>query len=100
MGSGRFASGKHSIADCDICSFRFKLSELRKLVVKDNVTGIKACPECWNQSHPQLRLGELVVEDPQGVREPRPDVGQQASRNIVINGVTYPNGVPFNYPKV
>ena len=34
---------------------------------------MKACPECWNPDQPQLRLGEFPVDDPQAIRDPRPD---------------------------
>ena len=30
----KYAAGKHSIAECDICGQRYKLKELRKLVIK------------------------------------------------------------------
>jgi hypothetical protein len=72
MGS-KFSSAKHSIADCDVCGFRYKLSDLQYLVIKTKTTNIKACPECWNADHPQLSLGLYPVQDPQAVREPRPD---------------------------
>ena len=41
----RFASGKHSIAMCDICGFQFKLKKLRSQVVKtkqinDKISGV------------------------------------------------------------
>lgn len=77
-----FASGKYSIADCDVCGFRYKLTELKKLVVKTKITGAKACPQCWDPDHPQLQLGMVPVYDPQAVREPRPDSNLIASRNI------------------
>ena len=31
------------------------------------------CPECWDPDQPQLQLGMYPVDDPQGVRNPRPD---------------------------
>lgn len=69
----KFSSGKNSIAECDICGFRYKLSQLRKLTIKTKQVNIKACNECWNEDHPQLLLGMYEVNDPQAVREPRPD---------------------------
>jgi hypothetical protein len=77
----QFASGRHSIAECDVCGFRFKLSELKKVVIKAKVTGIKACPTCWDKDHPQLMLGVYPINDPQAVREPRPDNSYGSSRN-------------------
>lgn len=69
----RFSSGKYSIAQCDICGFRFKLKQLKYEVVKTKLYQLKVCPECWSPDHPQLQLGMYPVDDPQAVREPRPD---------------------------
>lgn len=70
----RFASGKNSIAECDRCGFRYKLSQLKNLVIKTKNVTIKVCPECWEPDQPQLQLGLYPVNDPQAVREPRPDI--------------------------
>ena len=69
----RFASGKHAIAQCDRCNFRFKLSELRRLVIKTKNVNILVCRVCWEPDHPQLQLGMYPVDDPQALRDPRPD---------------------------
>ena len=70
----RFSSGKNSISECDRCGFRFKLKVLKKLVIKTKQVTIKVCPTCWEPDQPQLQLGMYPVQDPQAVREPRPDV--------------------------
>ena len=75
----RFASGKNSIAECDRCGFRYKLTALKKLVVKTKIYDLKVCPECWEPDQPQLLLGMYPVDDPQGVRDPRPDLSYQVS---------------------
>jgi hypothetical protein len=75
----RFASGKNSIAECDRCGFRYKLTALKKLVVKTKVYDLKVCPQCWEPDQPQLQLGMYPVDDPQGVRDPRPDLSYQVS---------------------
>ena len=69
----RFSSGKNSIAECDRCGFRFKLTVLQKLVVKTKTYDLKVCPQCWEPDQPQLQLGMFPVNDPQAVRNPRPD---------------------------
>jgi len=71
--SSRFASGKNSISQCDRCGFRYKLKQLKALVIKRNITNILVCPTCWEPDQPQLLLGETPVNDPQAVRNPRPD---------------------------
>ena len=75
----RFASGKNSIAECDRCGFRYKLTVLKKEVVKTKLYNILVCPECWSPDQPQLLLGMYPVDDPQGVRDPRPDLSYQVS---------------------
>lgn len=71
--ASRFASGKFAIAECDRCGFRYKLTDLKVLVIKTKNTNIKVCQMCWDPDHPQLQLGMYPVNDPQAVREPRPD---------------------------
>jgi len=69
----RFASGKNSIAICDRCGFQFKLTSLRKEVIKTKIYNLLVCPECWDPDQPQLQLGMYPVDDPQAVRNPRKD---------------------------
>jgi hypothetical protein len=98
----KFASGKYSIAECDRCGQRYKLKQLRKLTIKTKQVSIKVCPECYEPDQPQLSLGMYPVDDPQAVREPRPDVSYTVSgtSGLQINdsndtteqGVGYPEG--------
>jgi hypothetical protein len=69
----KFASGKYAIAQCDRCNFRFKLKELKTLVIKTKNVNILVCRECYEPDQPQLQLGMYPVNDPQAVRNPRPD---------------------------
>jgi hypothetical protein len=83
--SNRFARRDDALSECDICGFRFKLRLLKELIVKNVPTQIMACPECWNPSHPQLKLGTFPVQDPQAIRNPRPDfTGYPQSRSQVV----------------
>jgi hypothetical protein len=75
----RFASGKKAIAECDRCGFRYKLKELKKLTIKTKQVSIKVCPTCWEPDQPQLQLGMYPVDDPQALREPRPDTSYYQS---------------------
>lgn len=81
----RFASGKNSIAECDRCGQRFKLTELRRETVKTKIREILVCSVCWDPDHPQLMLGMYPVDDPQGVRNPRPD-RSYVSSGLLANG--------------
>jgi hypothetical protein len=85
----RFASGKNSIAECDRCGFRFKLHQLRREVVKTKNYELLVCGPCWDPDQPQLQLGMYPVDDPQGVRNPRPDRSYYASGTTglqIVNG--------------
>ena len=69
----RFASGKWAISQCDRCGFRYKLKQLRRLVIKTKNVNILVCPSCWEPDQTQLQLGMYPVDDPQALRNPRPD---------------------------
>ena len=69
----KYSSGKNAIAQCDRCNFRYKLSQLKRLVIKTKNVNILVCPTCWENDQPQLSLGLYPVSDPQAVRDPRPD---------------------------
>jgi len=77
----KFASGKYAIAECDRCGQRYKLKELKKQILKTHLYNVKVCPSCWDPDQPQLQLGMYPVNDPQAVREPRPDVSYLVSGN-------------------
>ena len=86
--SNQFASDRIAISECDICGFRYKLKTLRYLIVKTKTTNIKACNECWSPDQPQLQLGMYPVDDPQAIRNPRPDfTGYPQSRSQVIEAI-------------
>jgi len=85
--SNRFASGKFAISECDRCGQRFKLKVLKTEIIKTKQYNLLVCPECWDPDHPQLQLGMWPVDDPQALRNPRPD------RSYVLSG---PNGLQTN----
>jgi hypothetical protein len=80
--ANRFASGKWAIAQCDRCDQRFKLKVLKREIIKTKNYELLVCPECWDPDQPQLQLGMYPVDDPQGLRSPRPD------RSYVAGGTT------------
>ena len=67
-----FATGKIALGECDICSFTYKLKDLKYITRRMKVTKIRACPECWNKDHEQYKLGTFPVFDPQAIQDPRP----------------------------
>lgn len=97
----RFASGKYAIAECDRCAQRYKLKELRIQTLKTKPYRVKVCRSCWDPDHPQLQLGMYPVDDPQAVREPRPDVsyvmsGQTGLQELTTNSTAL---LGFGFPE-
>jgi transcription elongation factor Elf1 len=85
--ANRFASGKHSIAQCDRCGQRYKLTQLRKEVKKTKTYNLLVCNECWDPDQPQLQLGMFPVDDPQAVRDPRTDSNSYYQSGVGVDGV-------------
>jgi hypothetical protein len=96
----RFASGKKAIAECDRCGQRFLLKVLKTEVIKTKNYNLLVCHECWDPDHPQLQLGMYPVDDPQALRNPRPDRSYVISGNsglqTNINGGTSQSGTGTN----
>ena len=92
----RFASGKYAIAQCDRCDQRFKLKMLKREIIKTKNYDLLVCPECWDPDQPQLQLGMFPVDDPQALRNPRPD------RSYIFSGTnglqTDPTGTGISGP--
>ena len=82
----RFASEKRAIALCDRCAFRYPLKKLRPYVVLGKIINQRVCPTCWEPDHPQLWVGIIgsrkAADDPQALRNPRPDTNLNASRGL------------------
>lgn len=81
--ANKFASAKYSIAECDRCGQRYKLNQLKPLIIRTKQVNIIVCPECWEPDHPQNMQGMYPVEDPQAVRNPRRD------NTYIVSGVNY-----------
>ena len=82
----RFALGKKAFGFCQLCGQRYTLSKLKPQIIKQKVTNSLRCPECLDEDHPQLMLGTFPIDDPQALRNPRPDPALAASREIPDNG--------------
>ena len=44
------------------------------------------CPTCWDPDQPQLMLGTFPVDDPQALRNPRPDTSYYEPGNNYAGG--------------
>ena len=99
--ASKFSSGKNAIAQCDRCGFRFKLTKLKSIVIRTKSINILVCPECWEPDQPQNLQGMYPVNDPQAVRNPRPDLGYYESglnglqTNETTGTSTSQTGVPL-----
>ena len=101
----KYASGKNAIAECDRCGFRFKLKQLKQLTIKTKKVNILVCPECFEKDQPQLQVGMKPINDPQALRNPRPDLTafpESKSRNFQygFNPVGLPDPYKIGYPNV
>lgn len=90
----RYSSGKYSIAECDRCGQQFKLKKLKYEVVKTKLYQLKVCEECWDPDQPQLQLGMYPIEDPQAVRQPRPDTTYVSAGLNGLQVTNTDNGYP------
>jgi hypothetical protein len=103
----QFASGRWAISQCDRCGFRYKLKQLKQLVIKTKNVNILVCPTCWEPDQPQLQLGMFPVNDPQAIRNPRPDSNsyyQSGYNGMQTNNTVGPSplytGVPMEGSRV
>lgn len=88
----RFASYKRAFGFCDKCGQRYDLKHLKKYFIMGKLINSKVCPECWDPDHPQNWVGiigsQKVSNDPQALREPRPDENRNEScSNFAYNPV-------------
>lgn len=77
-----YAKGRRAFGFCDRCGFRADLSRLYLQPIKGRNTNIKVCTECLDEDHPQLFLGMFPVNDPQALRDPRPDTAKVVSEAL------------------
>lgn len=77
----RFAFGRKAFGFCDRCNQRTALHKLKDQIIKGRPTNLLVCRPCLDQDHPQLRLGQYPVEDPQALRNPREDTSYLVGGN-------------------
>lgn len=84
--ANRFASEKKAFGFCDRCAFRYPLKKLRTYVVLGKIINQRVCPTCWEQDHQQNWVGVIgsrkAADDPQALRNPRPDTNLNDSRGL------------------
>ena len=83
--SNKYAAGRIAIAECDRCGQRYKLKQLKELIIRTKKTSMLVCPTCWEPDHPQTLQGMYPVQDPQALKNPRRDNSYLASGLNVNN---------------
>ena len=77
-----FARSSRAKGRCDGCGFTRLLSSLREEVVDGRKTGARKCAECFDPDHPLHKRGRKIFDDPQNLRDPRPDADRIASTSL------------------
>ena len=77
-----YALGKRAIAICDRCGFQYLLNQLKPQYTDLKDTGLLVCQSCLDEENPQLQLGRWPVNDPQALKDPRPDTNEDVSRSL------------------
>ncbi len=88
-----FAKGSKAFGFCDRTGFRYPLRDLVRQIEDGRWNGLLVGRDVVDQDQPQLKLGDVNANDPQALRNPRPDLDLAESRalsawNPVGGGVT------------
>ena len=78
-----YAKGKHAFGFCDRTGFRYPLKDLVPEYRNGVKTGFLVGRDIVDPDKPQNFLGRIKINDPQSLRNPRPDTALLASRGIV-----------------
>jgi|TARA_R110000824_G_scaffold248538_1_gene437585 hypothetical protein len=79
---GSYAAGKRAFGFCDRTGFRYPLKDLVPQIENGRPNGLLVGRDVVDQDQPQLQLGRLKLDDPQALRDPRPDQGEAESRKL------------------
>lgn len=79
---GPYSSAKNTVGFCDRCGLRYRLSDLRPETVDSRQVDNLVCRECYDEDHPQYKVGRRLLPDPLPVRKPRPDPSLMDSRSL------------------
>lgn len=61
---------------------RYRLKDLKGETVRLRPVHNRVCKSCWDADHPQNMQGMRPVVDAEALRDPRPDTGLAASREL------------------
>lgn len=71
-----YARGSKAFGFCDLTGRRYPLSELVWEIKLGRRTGFRVGKDVVDPDHPQLYLGRIKINDPQALKDPRPDTSQ------------------------
>ena len=77
-----YANGKHAFGFCDRPGFRYRKKDLVPQIENQRPNGLLVGRDVLDKDQPQLQLGRLNMQDPQAIRNPRPDVSLTESRSL------------------
>ena len=77
-----YANGKHAFGFCDRTGFRYRKKDLVPQIENQRPNGLLVGRDVLDKDQPQLQLGKLNMQDPQAIRNPRPDVSLTESRSL------------------
>lgn len=61
------------LGTCDRCGFTCKHDELMTEFVAGRENGLRVCPRCWDDDHPQNFLHLIRADDPRPLTHARPE---------------------------
>ena len=73
----KFAKGSYAYGISDRSGFRYRLKDMRK-----EWNGLLVGKDVLDKDQPQLQLGRLRLNDPQALKNPRPQTDLEASRGL------------------
>lgn len=76
------SEGKHAFGFCDRSGFRYPLKDLVPQFKNRKPTGLLVGRDMLDIDHEQLRLDEVEANDPQSLKDPRPDSNLVESRAL------------------
>lgn len=77
-----FANGKKAFGFCDRTGWRYNLRDLVRQIEDGQWNGLLVGRDVVDQDQPQLKLGDVNANDPQALRNPRPDKELTESRGL------------------
>jgi|TARA_R110001583_G_scaffold101153_1_gene247514 hypothetical protein len=77
-----YASGKYAFGYCDRTGFRYKLKDMVEQYEGGRPTGLRVGRDVVDKDQPQLQLGRFNTNDPEALRNARPDGSLAESRKL------------------